>query len=141
MLPATAIPASDAGPTRIAPMSTPTIEAALQADGELPLSADLAEAVTGWLLHLEQIRGYSPHTLAAYERDVRQFLVFLRGHLQHPPALADLARLPPKTFRAEPKARSRLTETSPLKANLQPPTHPRRPNSSATKMKVVRESW
>ena len=81
-------------------MSTPTIEAALQADGELPLSADLAEAVTGWLLHLEQIRGYSPHTLAAYERDVRQFLVFLRGHLQHPPALADLARLPPKTFRA-----------------------------------------
>jgi integrase/recombinase XerC len=81
------------------------IETALAADGELPLSGELVEAVLAWLGHLEQIRGYSPHTLSAYERDVRQFLTFLRGHLGHPPILADLGQLPPKTFRAFLSAR------------------------------------
>ena len=84
-----------------------SLESALAADGELPLSGDLVEAVLAWLATLEQIRGYSSHTLAAYERDVRQFLGFLRGHLGHPPTLADLGCLPPKTFRAFLSARRR----------------------------------
>lgn len=86
-------------------MTGPTIATALDADGELPLSADLVALVADWLRHLEQVRGYSAHTLAAYERDVRQFLVFLKGHLRHPPGLPDLAHLPPKTFRAFLSAR------------------------------------
>ena len=86
-------------------MTADRLDEVLSADGALPLSTDLIEAVMAWLAQLEQIRGYSQHTLAAYERDVRQFLVFLRGQLRHPPVLADLAHLPPKTFRAFLSAR------------------------------------
>jgi integrase/recombinase XerC len=79
---------------------TPTIKTTLAADGELPFANDLVEATLRWLEHLDKIRGYSDHTLAAYERDVRQFLDFLHGHLRHPPILADLRQLPSKTFRS-----------------------------------------
>ncbi len=89
-------------------MPAAAIEAALAADGELPLSNDLIEATLRWLEYLQKIRGYSGHTLAAYERDVRQFLVFLHGHLRHPPVLADLQHLPPKTFRAFLSARRKI---------------------------------
>ncbi len=60
----------------------------------------MREAVAGWLVHLTAERGQSPATLNAYERDVRQFLSFLKGHLGHPPCLGDLARLDAKTIRA-----------------------------------------
>ena len=66
----------------------------------MPLGNDLREAVAGWLAHLTAERGQSPATLSAYERDVRQFLGFLKGHLGHPPCLGDLARLDAKTIRA-----------------------------------------
>ena len=66
----------------------------------LPLANDLRRAVTDWFAHLERERGSSPQTLAAYERDLRQFLGFLRRHLGHPPCLGDLDRLTPKTFRS-----------------------------------------
>lgn len=88
-------------------MPAASIETALQAEGDLPLASDLVETVLAWLEHLQQVRGYSEHTLAAYERDIRQFLTFLCGHLRHPPVLADLRRLPPKTFRAFLSARRR----------------------------------
>lgn len=81
------------------------LHAALRADGELPFANDLVEATLRWLAHLDEVRGYSAHTLASYERDVRQFLVFLQGHLRHPPVLADLHHLPPTTFRAFLSAR------------------------------------
>ena len=86
-------------------MSADSIAETLTAEGALPLSGDLVATVLAWLAHLDEIRGYSPHTLAAYERDVRQFLGFLCGHLGHPPVLADLRQLPPKTFRAFLSAR------------------------------------
>ncbi len=35
---------------------------------------DLPEPVTHWLKHLEQNRRYSPHTLAAYQRDLQQLV-------------------------------------------------------------------
>ena len=79
---------------------TETLEDILADDKELPLGNDLREAVSGWLRHLTHERGQSPATHAAYERDLRQFLGFLKKHLGHPPCLGDLARLDAKTLRA-----------------------------------------
>ena len=80
-------------------MKTPSLEEILDDATQLPLADDLAAAVRGWLAHLEHERAASPNTLAAYERDVRQLLHHLKGHLGRPPCLGDLARLDAKTIR------------------------------------------
>jgi integrase/recombinase XerC len=85
----------------------PAIDDILTDDSELSLSDDLREAVAGWLAHLRDGRGYSDATLVAYERDMRQFLGWLRGHLGHAPCLGDLARIEAKGFRAFMAARRR----------------------------------
>ena len=54
---------------------------------------DLLEAVERWRRHLAHERRLAPKTVEAYDRDVRQFLVFLTTHLGGPPRLADLAGL------------------------------------------------
>ncbi len=69
-------------------------------DGALPLGEDLRAAVAAWLAHLQHERGSTANTLDAYERDLRQFLAWLKGDLGHAPCLADLARLDAKRFRA-----------------------------------------
>ena len=69
-------------------------------DGALPLAQDLAATIADWFAALTHERGAAAHTLAAYERDLRQFLAWLRGELGHAPCLADLARLDAKRFRA-----------------------------------------
>jgi integrase/recombinase XerC len=71
----------------------------LDRDPDLPLGADLERAVARWLEHLRHERGHADKTLEAYDRDVRQFMSFLAGHLGYAPCLADLARLELKTFR------------------------------------------
>ena len=76
-------------------------------DGGLPLGNDLRDAVEAWLAHLAQERGRADKTLEAYERDVRQFLGWLRGKLGHAPCMADLAGLDAKDFRAFMAARRR----------------------------------
>lgn len=81
-------------------------------EGGLPLGSDLEEAAGRWLLYLRHERGYAEATLDAYERDLRQFLVFVRGDLEHAPCLADLARLEVKTFRSFLAARRRGGATS-----------------------------
>ncbi len=73
--------------------------------GALDLGADLAAASQSWLEHLAHARGYSRETLAAYERDLRQFVSFLGMHLDYTPCLADLARIDAKTVRAFLSAR------------------------------------
>ena len=80
-------------------MSAGSIDDILSDDQHLPLGDDLKEAVQGWFAHLRHERGHSTETLAAYERDLRQFLGFLRKDLDRAPCLGDLARLTPKTFR------------------------------------------
>ncbi len=77
-----------------------TLDDILQGDAELPLGDDLRCAVRGWLAALTHERGAAEKTTEAYERDVRQFLKFLKSHHGHPPCLGDLARLDAKTVRA-----------------------------------------
>jgi len=74
---------------------------------ELPLGDDLRQSADAWLAFLRHERGYADKTLQAYDRDLRQFFAFLKGHLGHSPCLADLARLEAKTFRAFMAARRR----------------------------------
>lgn len=77
-----------------------TLDDILQSDAELALGSDLKEAIQSWLFHLEHERGASQNTREAYARDVRQFLGYLKIHLQHSPCLGDLGRLDAKTVRA-----------------------------------------
>jgi integrase/recombinase XerC len=76
-------------------------------DGALPLGDDLRRAVAAWLAALEHERGRTAKTLEAYERDLRQFLGWLKGDLGCAPCLADLARLDTKRVRAYMAARRR----------------------------------
>jgi integrase/recombinase XerC len=87
-------------------MRTTTLTEILD-DGGLPLGQDLREAVDAWLAHLGQERGRADKTLEAYERDLRQFLAWLRHKLGHAPCMADLARLDARDFRAYMAARRR----------------------------------
>ena len=61
---------------------------------------DVAAEVARWLSHLAAEKRMSGKTLEAYQRDVRQFLAFLAGHLGGMPSLAALAKLTPQDVRA-----------------------------------------
>ena len=63
-------------------------------------SPEVAAAIDDWLGWLAEERRMSPHTVAAYRRDVRVFFDFLGTHLGGPPRLADLGRLRPADVRA-----------------------------------------
>ena len=86
--------------------AAPTLQAIFE-DGGLPLGEDLRRAVEAWLAHLAHERGSTDNTLEAYERDLRQFLAWLKADLGHAPCLADLARLDARRFRAFMAARRR----------------------------------
>ncbi|MFK4824737.1 tyrosine recombinase XerC [Paenochrobactrum sp. BZR 588] len=59
----------------------------------IPARADLQAAREEWLRTLSETRRLSDNTLQAYERDTRQFLQFLTGHLGEPPSLKDVSAL------------------------------------------------
>ena len=61
---------------------------------------DLQEARETWLKSLARERRLSALTVEAYERDTRQFLHFLTGHLGGAPGLADVKALRPADLRA-----------------------------------------
>ncbi len=69
---------------------------------ELLIIADprLMAERSAWLENLKSERRLSEHTLDAYERDSRQFLTFLTGHLGGPATLKDIEALRPADFRA-----------------------------------------
>ena len=79
---------------------------------DLPLGQDLARTANAWLAHLRHERGHAEKTLESYDRDLRQFLVFLQAHIGHPPCIADLERLEPKTFRSFMASRRRQGSVS-----------------------------
>ncbi|HEX2840575.1 tyrosine recombinase XerC [Hyphomicrobium sp.] len=93
-------------------MTRDTIDGLLEADGELPLADDLLRATRRWFDHLTHERGHSPATLASYERDLRQFIRFLKSDLGHPPCLMDLANLDVKAVRRFLASRRREEATS-----------------------------
>ncbi len=93
-------------------MQAGSIDDILDDGSELALGGDLAAAARSWLAHLGGERAASPATVAAYERDLRQVLAFLKGTLGHTPCLGDLARLEVKTVRAGMAARRRAGITS-----------------------------
>src|SRR5438045_6221800 len=68
-------------------------------------SADVAAELRRWLAHLGAERRMSPKTCEAYERDVRQFLMFLDQHLGDPVTLKALAAIEPRDVRAFMAAR------------------------------------
>jgi integrase/recombinase XerC len=76
---------------------------------ELLIMADprLMAERAAWLQSLASERRLSEHTLDAYERDTRQFLTFLTGHLAGPTTLKDIHALRPADFRAFLAARRR----------------------------------
>ena len=61
----------------------------------------------GWLAALAGERRLSDNTLEAYERDTRQFLAFLTGHLAAPARLKDIEALRPADLRGFLAARRR----------------------------------
>lgn len=54
---------------------------------------DLQEARSSWLSNLQNSRRLALNTIEAYERDSRQFLQFMTGHIGEPPSLKDLEEL------------------------------------------------
>jgi integrase/recombinase XerC len=65
----------------------------------LTLEPALDRAVEDWTAWFTHERRASPHSIAAYRRDIASFLGFLTGHLGHAPGLADLRRLERGDFR------------------------------------------
>jgi integrase/recombinase XerC len=71
-----------------------------------PAAPALAEAAMEWLVWLAAERRASPHTLAAYRRDLEDFLRFLSDHLGETPDLKALEGLATRDLRAWLAARA-----------------------------------
>jgi integrase/recombinase XerC len=64
------------------------------------IAEDLQKHLTEWYTLLAQQRGYSQHTIRAYESDLKIFLNFIANHLGHIVSLDTLEKLQVRDFRA-----------------------------------------
>ncbi len=53
-----------------------------------------------WSINLKNIKGLSPNTLSAYQRDIKKFILFLREYLGKDPTINDLKKLTNTNFRS-----------------------------------------
>lgn len=60
---------------------------------------DVIKQQSSWLINLESERRLSDKTVEAYERDLRQFLIFMTDYLAKPPCIKDLADIRPADLR------------------------------------------
>lgn len=60
---------------------------------------DVIKQQSSWLINLESERRLSDKTVEAYERDLRQFLIFMTDYLAKPPSIKDLADIRPADLR------------------------------------------
>lgn len=91
---------------------TQDLEELLDNGTELPLDEALSQAANDWLAHLEHERGAASLTVTAYERDLRQFLAFLKRTWGHTPTLVSLGVVDAKTLRAFLSGRRRQGASS-----------------------------
>ena len=71
------------------------------------MTPELARAAAGWMRYLSAEKRLAENTLEAYQRDLRQFLQFLTGHLGGPAGIAALRALRPADVRGFLAARRR----------------------------------
>ena len=71
-----------------------------QSPRALQAADDVVRAARGWQAWLATERRSSPHTFAAYERDLAAFLAFMTEHLGQTPDLAALSGLRAADFRS-----------------------------------------
>ncbi|MEO0730165.1 MAG: site-specific integrase, partial [Pseudomonadota bacterium] len=74
---------------------------------ELSFGAESHDACARWLQMMERERGRSAHTIAAYRRDVSQFLDFLERDIGRQPALGDVGSVTLKQLRGFVASRRR----------------------------------
>lgn len=61
---------------------------------------DVIKQQSEWLVNLESERRLSDKTVEAYERDLRQFLIFMTDFLAGPPSIKDLSDIRPADLRS-----------------------------------------